>query len=163
MYTLCRNKQTTKKSVTQLQLSRKTFAKKYGYTTYEFWKFQDKWSPKILHLSDKLNVRRSHKQVSLSALSIYYLLSIMEKHWKKLTKTINLKFQNQRRMMSVLDINSYWVNDKKTLTKTDENNMSITIYLNKIWILKFGSLIKILNSLKEKIVNELLWFLHKLP
>ena len=48
----------------------------------------------LLHLSDKIKLKRSDKYVVLSNLSIYYT-------WKSHTKTINLKHKLQHEMKSL--------------------------------------------------------------
>ena len=87
----------------------------------------------LLNLLDKKNIKRSHRYVTLSNLSIYYT-------WKNIKKLMNLKHQLRNRVKSLnylihhilyqmfkTILNVPW---RKHGEKTD--NHPIRIYLNKI-------------------------------
>ena len=125
----------------------------------------------LLNLSDKINLKRSHKYVALSNLSIYYTWKNIKKTYKNnkfkiSAPTWNEEFELPDGSYSVSDIKDYF----EYILKKHEavpDNPSIRIYINKIenritFKIKTGyylellmpETMKILGSTKSKITEN---------
>ena len=125
----------------------------------------------LLNLTYKINLKRSDKDVALSDLSISYTW----KNIKSRTKRINLKYQLQHRMKSLIYLRDHILYQifKITLNthlqkhETVTDNLTIKIYVNKVekritfkiktrYYLELltPETIKLLGSTKSKITTE---------
>ena len=124
----------------------------------------------LLHLSDKINLKRSDKYVALSNLSIYYTWKNIKKSYKNnkfkiSAPTWNVEYELPDGSYSVSDIQGYFKYIlKKHGSVTD--NPSLTVYVNEIenritFKIKTGyylellmpEIMKLLGSTKSKITK----------